>query len=84
MNEGAPWAGPRPPAWRWLWAAAAIARDPIDRGLLGEYTALLRRAGSPAAEGMFPWVAEHLATGCDVCLTDMQELLRLLEEDEEV
>jgi hypothetical protein len=56
--------------------------DPIDRGLLGEYAALLQRDGDGAARRVFPAVAEHLATGCPACDRDLLELLELLERDE--
>jgi hypothetical protein len=65
----------------------AVDAHPVEPGALGEYVALLLRAGPNAAGYAFPTVAGHLSwggddhTGCRSCNDDALELrIALLEE----
>jgi hypothetical protein len=68
--------------WERLWAAVCPAPGPHPVGVeeLGEYGALLRRAGPAAAAGAFPAVVAHLQAGCAACDATLADLLDLLDE----
>jgi hypothetical protein len=67
-----------------LWRAVRpeTATHAVRAEELGEYAALLRRGGTPAAAAGFPAVAAHLEAGCPDCTGDLDELLRLLDSEE--
>ena len=51
-----------------------------DPGDLGQYAALLYRAGPGSAAREFAAVREHLAGGCNRCQQDLREILVFLRE----
>lgn len=52
----------------------------VDAGHLGEYAEIQATLGQASAEAALPEVAAHLASGCQTCASDLQELLALVEQ----
>jgi hypothetical protein len=72
-------------AWRRLWDTVRPGEDadhPIDLPTLGEYAALRQLNGRGAANGAFPFVAQHLANGCSTCEADLREIEAALAADD--
>ena len=53
----------------------------IDAGDLGQYAAVLRRAGQWTADRAFPSVGEHLYTPCERCRAVLDETLEFLARE---
>jgi hypothetical protein len=65
----------------WRLVRPPSGREHVDPGDLGQYAALLRRAGSATAGRELPQVREHLAAGCTRCQRDLRELLTFLSRE---
>jgi hypothetical protein len=57
---------------------------PVELWTLGEFAALLVRAGEAAAAAAFPEVAAHLATDCAACADHLAELRTAVAHEAEV
>ena len=68
---------------RVLWQG--VRPDPlpheVDPGALGEYAVLLWRSGRPQAARVYPAVAAHLNSGCEICRDDLRRLLAFLSTE---
>lgn len=80
MEHQQRWRAELPDRWARLWAA--VNPHPIEPGALGEFAQLYSEQGEDSAARAFPEISAHLASGCQECVTALEEIIFLLRVNE--